>query len=116
MCGIFAVFGLTGDQAANRRKVVELSKRIRHRGPDWESTWSDGKGNFVSHQRLAIVSPGESGDQPCFLNKDTDNLKTWVVNGEIYNHEKLKEEHGLADAGTSDSSVRHHQCLDVVYY
>uniref|UniRef100_A0A6T7VL96 asparagine synthase (glutamine-hydrolyzing) n=1 Tax=Pyramimonas obovata TaxID=1411642 RepID=A0A6T7VL96_9CHLO len=105
MCGIFAVFGLTGDQAANRRKVVELSKRIRHRGPDWESTWTDGKGNFVSHQRLAIVSPGESGNQPCFLHQGTDAQKSWVVNGEIYNYVKLKEEHKLEDAGTSDSAV-----------
>jgi|AntAceMinimDraft_1070359.scaffolds.fasta_scaffold127343_1 hypothetical protein len=34
MCGIFAVLGLTGDPAVNRRRVYNLAKRIRHRGPD----------------------------------------------------------------------------------
>lgn len=106
MCGIFAVFGMTGDQAANRRKVVQLSKRIRHRGPDWESTWSDGKGNFLSHQRLAIVSPGEGGNQPFFVDKGTDKQKVWVTNGEIYNYEKLRAEYETPEqlAETSEMS------------
>eukprot|EP00959_Pyramimonas_sp_CCMP1952_P393233 8239149-Pyramimonas_sp.AAC.1 len=109
MCGIFAVFGMTGDQAANRRKVVELCKRIRHRGPDWESTWTDGNGNFLAHQRLAIVCPGESGNQPLFMDTATDQKNAWVVNGEIYNHEALRKEHNLDEYGVdcdSDSAVR----------
>lgn len=34
MCGIFAVLGLKGDPKLNRKRVYNLAKRIRHRGPD----------------------------------------------------------------------------------
>jgi asparagine synthase (glutamine-hydrolysing) len=113
MCGIFAVLGLTGDQIRNRQKVVGLARRIRHRGPDWECTWSDGKGNFLSHVRLAIVAPGEATDQPLFINKGADDQISWICNGEIYNHEALKESEGiyadgLCEQGTSDSEVVGH--------
>lgn len=109
MCGIFAVLGLTGDQAANRREIVKLSKRLRHLGPDWESTFSDGKGNFLSHQRLAIVTPGEQGDQPYILPSVNDgNYLAWIVNGETYNYEKLKEQFFLQDLKGSDSEVVGH--------
>lgn len=34
MCGIFAIFGIKGDYLKLRRKAIELSKKIQHRGPD----------------------------------------------------------------------------------
>lgn len=94
-CGIFACFGVTGDQSANRKAVLKLVKRIVHRGPDWSSVWGDGHGNYIGHQRLSIVSPdlgnstveGSSGNQPLFTK---DKTICWIVNGEIYNHTALK--------------------------
>mmetsp|Transcript_23830 Transcript_23830/g.45382 ORF Transcript_23830/g.45382 Transcript_23830/m.45382 type:complete len:694 (+) Transcript_23830:102-2183(+) len=105
MCGIFAVLGLSGDTHTQRKRVVELSKRIRHRGPDWESVHADGKGNYLAHQRLAIVSPGEAGNQPLFINEGKVDQVSWVTNGEIYNHEKLKAQFFLGDLDGSDSQV-----------
>ena len=34
MCGIVAVLGAT-DNAATRKLILDLSRRLRHRGPDW---------------------------------------------------------------------------------
>lgn len=35
MCGILAVLNATDDSAAMRSRVLALSRRQRHRGPDW---------------------------------------------------------------------------------
>lgn len=102
MCGIFALLNATGDDATLRRLVVELASRIRHRGPDWSSVWTDGKKNFLAHERLAIMDPNEAADQPMH---NADGTISWVVNGEIYNFEKLRDEHGLDCKTTSDSEV-----------
>lgn len=37
MCGILAVLNSTDDSAAMRAKILALSRRQRHRGPDWVS-------------------------------------------------------------------------------
>jgi hypothetical protein len=60
MCGIFAILGLTAvEPHTYRRRAVELSRRIRHRGPDAENCHTDDHGNYLCFQRLAImVSPG----------------------------------------------------------
>ncbi|CAA0816858.1 Asparagine synthetase [Striga hermonthica] len=60
--------------------------RLKHRGPDWSGIYHY-KDCYLAHQRLAIVDPA-SGDQPLF-NEDKKIIVT--VNGEIYNHEKLRE-------------------------
>ena len=64
-----------------------MSKKIRHRGPDWSGVFQDEKVIF-SHERLAIVDP-TSGKQPLFTK---DGKVVLAVNGEIYNHRELKEE------------------------
>jgi asparagine synthase (glutamine-hydrolysing) len=35
MCGILAVLNSTDDSQAMRSRVLSLSRRQRHRGPDW---------------------------------------------------------------------------------
>ncbi|KAL8140958.1 hypothetical protein V2J09_006979, partial [Rumex salicifolius] len=57
-----------------------------HRGPDWGGLHQHG-GNYLSHQRLAIVDPA-SGDQPLY-NENQSVVVT--VNGEIYNHVELRD-------------------------
>uniref|UniRef100_A0A1J3IMU0 Asparagine synthetase [glutamine-hydrolyzing] n=1 Tax=Noccaea caerulescens TaxID=107243 RepID=A0A1J3IMU0_NOCCA len=86
MCGILAVLGCSDDSQAKRVRVLELSRRLRHRGPDWSGIYQNGD-NYLAHQRLAIVDP-DSGDQPLF-NEDKTIVVT--VNGEIYNHEELRK-------------------------
>jgi len=95
MCGIFAAFGLTGDARANWKLVVKLAKRLRHRGPDGSNMTSvpDGdRTDYLVHKRMALVEPGMGGDQPLY---SSSGNTVYVANGEIYNHAKLREEHGV---------------------
>mmetsp|Transcript_4497 Transcript_4497/g.7583 ORF Transcript_4497/g.7583 Transcript_4497/m.7583 type:complete len:584 (+) Transcript_4497:64-1815(+) len=85
MCGILALLNSTDDSAAMRARVLSLSRRQRHRGPDWSGMYQSGN-HFLAHERLAIVDP-TSGDQPLF-NEDRSICVT--VNGEIYNHKALR--------------------------
>lgn len=86
MCGILAVFGCTDNSQAKRSRIIELSRRLRHRGPDWSGLHCQGD-CYLAHQRLAIIDPA-SGDQPLY-NEDKTIVVT--VNGEIYNHKELRE-------------------------
>jgi asparagine synthase (glutamine-hydrolysing) len=56
MCGILAVHGLR-NPAENRAHFIALSKRLRHRGPDWSGCYV-GKNAVLVHERLAIVGVG----------------------------------------------------------
>ncbi|KIL69672.1 hypothetical protein M378DRAFT_156897 [Amanita muscaria Koide BX008] len=80
MCGIFAVHGLQ-DPQENRAHYIALSKRIRHRGPDWSGCYV-GKNTILVHERLAIVGV-DTGAQPI---RSEDGQIILTVNGEIYNH------------------------------
>ncbi|KAK7853767.1 asparagine synthetase [glutamine-hydrolyzing] 3 [Quercus suber] len=86
MCGILAVFGCIDNSQAKRSRIIELSRRLRHRGPDWSGLHCHGN-CYLAHQRLAIVDP-TSGDQPLY---NEDKTVVVTVNGEIYNHKQLRE-------------------------
>lgn len=61
MCGITAIFEIQKQESeAMRRQALEMSKRIRHRGPDWSGIYSQGSA-VLAHERLSIVDPA-SGD------------------------------------------------------
>lgn len=85
MCGIIGVFDLQGRSAEMRTQVLKMSKKIRHRGPDWSGIFSNDNA-VISHERLAIVDP-KSGNQPLF---SPDGKLVLAVNGEIYNHQELR--------------------------
>lgn len=87
MCGIVCVFDTKQKNEAIRPQILEMSKKIRHRGPDWSGIYQHDKVIF-SHERLAIVDP-TSGKQPLFTK---DNKVALAVNGEIYNHQELRSE------------------------
>ncbi|TVU01342.1 hypothetical protein EJB05_53212 [Eragrostis curvula] len=88
MCGILAVLGCAAaDEKDKRARVLELSRRLKHRGPDWSGLCQVGD-CYLSHQRLAIIDPA-SGDQPLY-NEDKSVVVT--VNGEIYNHQHLRKQ------------------------
>lgn len=86
MCGIFAAFRHP-DVVDYKKKALQLSKRIRHRGPDWSGNFTANSTMFC-HERLAIVGL-DSGAQPITNNDDSIAL---TVNGEIYNHRILRDE------------------------
>jgi asparagine synthase (glutamine-hydrolysing) len=87
MCGIVCLFDAKQKTEALRPQVLEMSKKIRHRGPDWSGIFQNEKTIF-SHERLAIVDP-TSGKQPLFTK---DGNIVLAVNGEIYNHKELRKE------------------------
>jgi asparagine synthase (glutamine-hydrolysing) len=85
MCGILGFFSGNQHAAENRQTVLSMSKKIRHRGPDWSGVYANDK-VILSHERLAIVDP-QSGGQPLLNHDKTIAL---AVNGEIYNHRELR--------------------------
>ena len=85
MCGIVCAFDLKQEASKLRLQVLEMSKRVRHRGPDWSGIFSCDKA-VIAHERLAIVDP-TSGKQPLYNEDQTIIL---AANGEIYNHKELK--------------------------
>ncbi|MEP0480944.1 MAG: asparagine synthase B, partial [Nonlabens sp.] len=64
MCGIVGMFQLKKDSQEQREKVLELSKKLRHRGPDWSGIYC-GDNAILAHERLTIVDP-QSGGQPLY--------------------------------------------------
>lgn len=85
MCGIVGVFDLKSSSAELRPQVLEMSKRLRHRGPDWSGIYCGDKA-ILAHERLSIVDP-QSGKQPLF---SKDGNLILAVNGEIYNHQDIR--------------------------
>lgn len=82
MCGILAIIGKGKDEAL----VRQLSKRMSHRGPDESDLHVTEKGHILSHERLSIIDL-TTGKQPI-----QGTGKAWMVhNGEIYNHQNLRD-------------------------
>jgi asparagine synthase (glutamine-hydrolysing) len=86
MCGIVGVFDLKQSANGLRSQILVMSKKIRHRGPDWSGIYC-GNNAILAHERLAIVDP-QSGKQPLY---SPDGKVILAVNGEIYNHLEIRE-------------------------
>jgi len=87
MCGIVCAFDLKEKAEALRPQLLEMSKKVRHRGPDWSGIYA-GHNAILAHERLAIVDPS-SGKQPLF---SPDGKLVLAANGEIYNHRELRKQ------------------------
>ena len=85
MCGIVCALDLKQSSDLLRYQVLEMSKKVRHRGPDWNGIHC-GKNVLLAHERLAIVDTA-SGNQQIY--SDDKNL-ILAANGEIYNHQQLR--------------------------
>lgn len=85
MCGIVAIFNISQQTPELREQALSMSRRIRHRGPDWSGIYCGGSA-ILAHERLSIVDP-ESGGQPLF---SPDKKLVLAVNGEIYNHTSIR--------------------------
>lgn len=86
MCGIVGIFDLKKKAEALRPKALEISKKQRHRGPDWSGIYQ-AENAIMVHERLSIVDPA-SGKQPIL---SADGKLALAVNGEIYNHVELRK-------------------------
>ena len=87
MCGIVCAFDVKESTEVLRPQLLEMSKKIRHRGPDWSGIYADDKA-ILAHERLAIVDPA-SGKQPLL---SPDGKLILAANGEIYNHRELRKQ------------------------
>jgi asparagine synthase (glutamine-hydrolysing) len=85
MCSIVGVFDLKIASDDLRNQVLQMSKKLRHRGPDWSGIYC-GEKAIIAHERLSIVDPS-SGKQPLY---SKDKKLVLGVNGEIYNHRQLR--------------------------
>ena len=75
-----------GDRPVNAGLLGRMNEAIRHRGPDEDGIYLNGRVGLAV-RRLAIIDL-EGGQQP-ITNEDRT---VWIVfNGEIYNFEELKE-------------------------
>lgn len=87
MCGIVCAFDVKQSTEVLRPQLLEMSKKVRHRGPDWSGIYADEKA-ILAHERLAIVDPA-SGKQPLL---SPDGKLILAANGEIYNHRELRKQ------------------------
>ncbi|MBB1427437.1 asparagine synthase B [Shewanella sp. SG44-2] len=89
MCSIFSILDIKTDASKLRQVALEMSKLLRHRGPDWSGIYADDKA-ILAHERLSIVDV-DHGAQPLI---SLDGNIVLAVNGEIYNHKQLKAQLG----------------------
>ncbi len=101
MCGIAGVLTRPG-RHPTPGVLRAMADALVHRGPDRQAVLSEGPLGLAA-SRLAIIDPGQSGDQPV-----SDGRQALVFNGEIYNHDELRAElvaHGSVLRGRSDTEV-----------
>jgi len=93
MCGIIL---FSGPEASAR--LPDCLSRLSHRGPDDQSTWTDND-ITLGFVRLVINGDRTIGRQP----HEHDDL-ICAINGEIYNHQELRQKHGLPSS-VSDTEI-----------
>ena len=86
MCSILGIFDIKSDPTELRQQALAMSKKMRHRGPDWSGIYNCNNA-ILAHERLSIVDP-QSGGQPLYTK---DRKVALAVNGEIYNHKDLRK-------------------------
>jgi len=105
MCGL-AGFLLEQpiESALAERRLQSMVATLRHRGPDDDGVFSDGRAG-LGFARLAIIDLSSAGHQPM---PSADGQVWLVFNGEIYNFEELRQElqaKGHVFRGRSDTEV-----------
>lgn len=104
MCGISFYYSKKSEFSDRLASSLEVTK---HRGPDASGTFEIEYGGAhigLGHNRLSIIDLSDAGSQP--MNKG-DYLSI-IFNGEIYNHELLRENlklNGYDFVGNSDTEV-----------
>lgn len=97
MCGILALFDPNLSPEEIKELACRLTALLPHRGPD-ELGYHGGRHFGLGHARLSIMDPA-GGKQPLI---DEQTGSAIVVNGEIYNHQKLREATRTEREGNSE--------------
>lgn len=98
MCSIFGILEIEPGSPSLRETALRQSRLIRHRGPDWSGVYTHPRA-ILAHERLAIVDVN-TGAQPLI---SADGACALAVNGEIYNHRRLRQALGQAYAFSTES-------------
>lgn len=91
MCGIVGAVTLPGSSfAITESYITTMRDTMIHRGPNGGGTWVDEKAQIgLGHRRLSIIDLSDTANQPM----STPDKRYWLTfNGEIYNHQDLREE------------------------
>lgn len=108
MCGIAVIHDLTANNRPEKLASLghRMLRRLEHRGPDGTGSRTVGP-SWLGHTRLSIVDI-EGGDQPI----GSADGSHWVVcNGEIYNHEEIRDRSDVTFRTRSDSEAALHAAL-----
>lgn len=104
MCGIIAMYQPRGARICASALARGLSQ-LEHRGPDGREMWLSERGDMaLGHNRLSIVGL-DNGRQPI---RTIDGNLVAVVNGELYEHRKIRgtlERAGHVFTTESDSEI-----------
>jgi len=100
MCGIAGLVRFDGGALARQDRARTMRSRLRHRGPDGEGEWASPDA-VLEHTRLALLDR-ERGAQPMTTAKGRYAL---VFNGEIYNHDELRQELAFPFRTRSDAET-----------
>jgi asparagine synthase (glutamine-hydrolysing) len=90
MCGIggFVTVGTPPPRSALEARLWRMLATLRHRGPDDEGVWTDGRAG-LAHARLSIIDLSPAGHQPMA----SADASVWIsFNGEIYNFAEIRVE------------------------
>ncbi|RWB67634.1 asparagine synthase (glutamine-hydrolyzing) [Mesorhizobium sp.] len=90
MCGIAGILVAACRDPKSLEAIGEMTRSLRHRGPDGEGLWTDrDAGIALGHRRLAIVDLSGAGRQPM---RSASARYVISFNGEIYNFRDLRRE------------------------
>lgn len=97
MCGIIGIL------SENVSPKPEFLKTIAHRGPDSQNSFHEGN-IYLGHTRLSIQDLSENANQPMFSD---DSRYVIVFNGEIYNHQEIRDKYlkDVAFRSTGDTET-----------
>ena len=92
MCGICGIVSFDQRHPVSAARLSSMNRQIEHRGPDDAGTFVSGNVGLAM-RRLSIIDL-KTGHQP--LSNEDESV--WIVyNGEIYNHQTLRQD--LQDRG-----------------
>ena len=106
MCGFIAA--ISAGAPVTQESILRGTRAMRHRGPDAQGFWIGENGQVgLGHTRLSIIDL-RTGAQPIANENETVHI---VVNGEFYDHDRIRRELQLAGhhlRTASDSEIALH--------
>jgi len=109
MCGFLFFYFKNNSSLNNNNLIYRNFNKFKHRGPDnsnIEKITIDHNTLFIGHHRLSIIDLNQRSNQP--MNSNDLRYKI-IFNGEIYNHNDLRNElnrsYNIPWLGTSDTET-----------